>query len=196
VPVEYETAVNALAECINLDEAKHWADKADALAAWAKIYRNDEAGIKSRQLKLHAYRRMGEIAKELRPVKNTGRGSSPGPRSLLREQGLSEDQVIAAAHLSKLPKDEFTKLIDAPKPPSPTLARRASSSFSNSTENWKAFVMSGQSASAFRGFCRNHPARALAQGLSPDEKKKALEYIREISDWIDEFERHLTKAKS
>lgn len=64
VPVEYEAACNALAQCVDLDEAKYWSDKADALAAWAKIYRDDRISAQAKRLKLKAYRRMGELAAE------------------------------------------------------------------------------------------------------------------------------------
>src|SRR5208282_4621524 len=81
VPVEYETAITALTECAHLDEAKYWDNKADALAAWAKIYHSDECARKAKMLKMHAYRRMGQLAGELRPKM---------PVRILQEQGLSE----------------------------------------------------------------------------------------------------------
>lgn len=65
MPVEYEEACKALAACATIDEGKYWSDKADALAAWAKIYKSDEAAIAARRLKLQAFRRMGEIATQM-----------------------------------------------------------------------------------------------------------------------------------
>lgn len=62
MPVEYEAACKALAACESIDEGKYWSDKADALAAWAKIYKSDEAAVAARRLKLMAFRRMGELA--------------------------------------------------------------------------------------------------------------------------------------
>lgn len=67
VPVEYETAINALVACRSIDEAKYWSDKSDALAAWAKIYHSDKAAREAKALKLWAFRRMGQLAAELRP---------------------------------------------------------------------------------------------------------------------------------
>lgn len=135
VPVQYETAMAALAECREIDEAKIWSDKADALAAWAKIYHSDEADRQAKLLKLHAYRRMGELAKELRPsgreivaCPNFGHGkgaksqATPGPRSLLMESGLSSSQADAAVRLSKIPGPQFENLISADKIPSPAYA--------------------------------------------------------------------------
>src|ERR1700690_2101621 len=73
MPVEYETALQALQECITLEDTKYWSDKADALAVWAKIFHSDDAARKAKQLKLKAFRRMGELARELRPGKRGGR---------------------------------------------------------------------------------------------------------------------------
>src|ERR1700722_7297053 len=83
MPVEYVEACKALAACVTIDEAKRWADKAEALAAWAKIYRSDEASVQAARLKLHAYRRMGKLAEEIRPLRHIGgQGYALGPPSL------------------------------------------------------------------------------------------------------------------
>lgn len=106
VPVEYEQAVTALQACLTLDETKYWSDRADALAAWAKIYGNDQAGRKAKMLKLHAYRRMGILAAELCPPGSrkmgvgNGKGSLPGPRALLESHGLSTAAADAARTLA------------------------------------------------------------------------------------------------
>lgn len=65
MPVVYEDACKALVACTTLDEAKYYSDKSDALAAWAKIYKSDEAAMAAKRLKLHAYRRMSELAEEI-----------------------------------------------------------------------------------------------------------------------------------
>src|ERR1700689_1121318 len=84
VPLEYEEAVKALASCLTFDEAKYWSDKASALAAWAKIYHSHEIDRKAKMLRLHAYRRMAELAQDIQ--KQNGKGRI---RTILEEQGLS-----------------------------------------------------------------------------------------------------------
>ena len=131
VPVEYEAACKALQACIDIDEAKYWADKADALAAWAKVYRDDKVGRQAKQLKLLAYRRIGELARELRPQGSAGsgkiidgkklRGRLKGPKSLLREHGMPSGLANAATRLSRLPKSKFDEIVNQPVPPAPTL---------------------------------------------------------------------------
>src|SRR6185437_1386632 len=126
LPVEYEIACKALAACSSIDEAKTWADKSDALAAWAKIYKSDRAALEARRLKLHAYRPMGELARELRPQRRAskGRGTLPGPRSLLLEHGLTTTQAQLVARVSNLPESEFEALVMRPIPPTPNIVFR------------------------------------------------------------------------
>ena len=106
VPVEYETAVKSLQACIDLNDAKYWDDKADALAAWAKIYRSDETLRKAKMLKLHAFRRMGELAGELKPLKNDKGGRQPGAIRALTDVGLSHNSAIAARRLASVRSDQ------------------------------------------------------------------------------------------
>lgn len=191
VPVQYETAVKALGECLVLDDALTWSDKADALAAWAKIYRSDEVSRKAKMLKLHAYRRMGQLAAEINPRKSTagtgGRGSVPGsgPRSLLLSHGLSVAQADAARILSTLPQRRFDTLLK--NPVSPTTARHTL----RDTTVWHEFQAT---AMTLRSRCRNHTPAQVAGVMSVGESASARELVREIVEWLDEFEARLPKV--
>ena len=199
VPVEYETAVNALQACVTIDDAKYWSDKADALAAWAKIYRNDDAGRKARQLRLHAYRRMGQLAGELRPDKrysHNSKGFPPGPISLLTESGLTTTQASAARKLAKFSDEKFVAQLTKDSVPSPMRVLRQEA-IGPITNAWGKF--SGRygraGATQFLSFCRAHSAKELARGLAQDEAIAARHCVGEIQDWLDEFEQHLPKPK-
>lgn len=194
--VEYETAVRALSECLTLDEAKYWDNKADALAAWAKIYHSPEAERKAKQLKLHARDRMGALARELRPAgkPNQGRrGMAPGPMSLLVEHGLSHNEAREATHISKLPREVLRAAVDRTKVPSPsrlyTITRGASSQRS---DGWVAFSAGGIPSA--RSFCRANDAGSVARSLTRDESLRAREMAQEISEWLDAFEQALPKT--
>jgi len=193
MPIVYEEACKALAACRTLDEAKYFSDKSDVLAAWAKIYKSDQAALESRRLKLHAYRRMSELADELRP--NTrpipDRGQQPGPVSLLMTQGFSKSQTGTIRRVGSIPEKEFQKIIGAPHCPSPLMINAVRKTGSDS---WKALRHVSSGIGDFRSFCRRHPAKAFAHDLLPDEAIKARELVREIQDWLDEFEQHLPKG--
>jgi hypothetical protein len=191
MPIEYETAVKALAECITLDEAKYWDNKADALAAWAKIYHSPDAERKAKQLKLHAYRRMGQLAQELRPSKSNGgrNGTAPGPVSLLVESGLSRQNAVAARRLAILPKDALSRELERPRPRSPTTFSHQSAT-TGSPADWVAVRTSLASA---RSCVRRHNPRELAAQLDGKVAATARQVALALIEWLDEFEQHLPK---
>lgn len=204
VPVKYEEALKALKECETLDEAKYWDNKADALAAWAKIYRDDEAGRGAKRLKLHAYRRMYQLAIELRPPKNPSKpmsgsgveirgpggyrivGKTPGAFGLLMDKGLSFTQAQAASRLGRSSPEEFRKSIESENPPSPCTAARK-----NHCSLWARF--SDQSRiSTFYGFSIKNDPAAIAGEIEEDRVSSALEIVRKARDWLDELDQRLT----
>jgi hypothetical protein len=193
IPVEYETACKALAACITLDEAKYWDNKADALAAWAKIYHSPDAERKAKQLKLHAFRRMGELAGELRPRKTLkgtakGKGTLPGPVSLLKESGLNRREATAARRLSCLNRTEFERFVSMPRPPSPLTVERVTG---GGTDAWK--ILSGNAGlKALRSFARGNSAAGMARALTPDEAKVVHDMTIEVIEWLDELDRCLS----
>lgn len=196
VPVEYEAACKALAECVDLDESKCWADKADALAAWAKIYHDDKVAVTSKRLKLKAYRRMGEIAAELRPRKilrgQDGRslGNAPGPVTLLVEKGgLTKGAAENARRLARMPLAKFDEIVNLAIPPGPNLAGK----MSGSSDIWQLLTQSNMGLMKFRSFCRGNQAKALARGLYLNEATAARSAVLEVQEWLDEFEQHLPK---
>lgn len=195
VPIEYERACKDLEACQTIDEAKYFSDKADALATWAKIYKNDKAGLAAKKLKLHAFRRMGILAGELRPnsAKKNSVGQSvkaPGPRSLLLEKGVSFNNASYARQIAMLPEREFSRAMALPRPPTPsglcrTMRREGSSS-------WKLIA---NNLMGFRAFCRRTLAGVTARNLEPSEISDARSIINECVEWLDEFEQHMPKEK-
>lgn len=191
IPVEYDTALKALEACCTLDETKYWSDKADALAAWAKIHQSDEAEIKAKRLKLHAYRRMGILAEQIRPRRTGPGGAKPGPLSALIEAGVPKPQATLARAISKIEKPKFDAAVQSKRPPTPsTIVPRVALT---SSEAWTLLAGAGSSLVGFRTFCRKHKAAELARLLAKDEKQKAVSAAREATEWLDEFLDNLEK---
>jgi hypothetical protein len=120
VPIQYEEARTNLQACMSIDDAIVWENKADALAAWAKMYHEDAAGEDARRLKLVAKDRIGKLAMELRPggmkerVDCKGRrglSRADGPASLLKEHGLSNGHVRQALTIARAPRDKFENAV-------------------------------------------------------------------------------------
>lgn len=196
VPVEYETAIKALSECVTFEDSKYWSDKADALAAWAKIYHSNETLIKAKRLKLHAFRRMGQIANELRPLgvkpnehHNTGAGRLPGPVSLLRDNGLNKTAAAAARRLALMSETKFEKLLVHPLAPA-TVAWQLWSTD-------PAYAEFASKAMAFRAYCRRvSPTQAGVAIKTKDQYiGTAREIITELTEWLDELDQRLKGTK-
>lgn len=203
VLAEYEQAITALQACLTIDEAKYWNDKADALAAWAKIYHSDEATRKSRALKLHAYRRMGILAAELRPAHRRDENNQvmPGPITALKEAGLSQSQASAARAVAKIPQRKFDREVASKHPRAPT-SFRITGTNENLSESWRTLTGRSlnrtttiNSMSGFACFCRNNDAKALARGLDKGEVEAARKIAEEVSEWIDAFAERLPKPR-
>lgn len=192
LPVEYAEAIRNLVACLTIDEAKRWSDKADALAAWAKIYESNQAGIEARRLKLHAYRRMGQLARELRPGggnPKTGLATIKGPVSLLEENGLKTHQANCSTALARMPAQKFAALVNSPRPPATSGALPL---VRNGSEQWK--IVSGtaggrSSLMGFAAFCRQNSPKGLAKGLTDMERQKAKALVEPAMRWLSEFEK-------
>jgi len=71
LPATYEQAKTALASCERIDECKTWANKAEALASYAKMADDDSLRRLSDRIQARAVRRMGELLQQFRPAPRT-----------------------------------------------------------------------------------------------------------------------------
>src|SRR5215813_3222079 len=58
---KYDAAKQAVAACLSIDECKDWKDKAAALAAYARLARDEELENNARRIRARATRRIGEL---------------------------------------------------------------------------------------------------------------------------------------
>lgn len=130
LPQTYESAKNALSECVALDECKSWADKAAALASYAKQANDDELMKMATRIRDRAIRRAGELLQQIEPatgknnqhaqVKTDGAVTFQSRGAAAREAGMSERQQITAIRVANVPKAEFDRQVDSPNPPTVT----------------------------------------------------------------------------
>lgn len=199
VPVEYEEACKQLSACLTLDEAKYWDNKADALAAWAKIYHDGKVLRDARALKLLAHRRLYEIARELRPKRIIKRGKSgelignkPGAPSLLREQGLSVAAVNAARELGNMSEEKFQTLVDSPRPPSPGSARVIARRL-DTPNTWGVTELASIFSNLVKQLRSHKPSEMADLVKGGDFAAQLVEKVRFTIEWLDEFEQRLPK---
>lgn len=130
LPQTYEAARTALAECSAVDECKDWADKAAALASYARQSQDDQLERMAQRIRARAIRRAGELLKQIEP----GHGARDGKREagdhpplrseMARDAGMSPHQAKQAVRVANVPADDFERQVESPKPP--TLSQLAS----------------------------------------------------------------------
>ena len=114
---KYERMRQALAEVVRVDEAKDIADQASALRAYARMRHDHEAELLMVEIKLRAYRRIGELSAELEKS-NGGRGKTlPAAgksfkKDTLAKSGISTSAAQRAEQIAKIPQAAFDSYLD------------------------------------------------------------------------------------
>jgi hypothetical protein len=127
LPRTYEVARAALAECQNIDECKDWADKAAALASYAKQSQDETLMKMATRIKARAARRAGELLAQIEPAHGANQNIQEGDRhnvltrsDTAREAGMSEHQQKQALRIAAIPEQAFDAQVESPKPPTLT----------------------------------------------------------------------------
>jgi hypothetical protein len=128
LPVSYENAKTALTNCASVDECKDWADKAAALASYAKQAEDLELERMAARIRARAMRRAGELLQQFdgrggdTTKKEGARPSAPAPtqREVAEQAGMSPHQTKQAVRIASLPEPEFTEQVESPTPPTLT----------------------------------------------------------------------------
>lgn len=124
LPHTYESAKIALANCVKVDECKDWADKAAALASYAKQANDDELMKQATRIRDRAIRRAGELLKQIEPQQganqNIGVGDHPKVetrKEIASSAGMSPHQAKQAIRVANVPDHDFEKQVESDKPP-------------------------------------------------------------------------------
>jgi hypothetical protein len=128
LPDTYQHAKSALAECSNIDECKDWADKAAALASYAKQSKDTEMRKMCDRIQARAIRRCGELLREFdaRPEngkkkkQSIGEGTLVSQESVAKEAGLSKRQQTTAVRVANVPTLSFERQVESETPPTVT----------------------------------------------------------------------------
>jgi hypothetical protein len=133
LPSTYEGARAALAQCTRIDECQDWADKAEALASYAKQAQDDGLRKMADRIQARAIRRCGELLKQIASgskqnlvqYREDGAVPSVTRTQAADEAGLSERQRKTAIRVSRVPDAEFEDAVESDEPATVTaLAER------------------------------------------------------------------------
>jgi len=124
LPETYTEAKKALSTCDRIDECKDWADKAEALASYAKQSEDEEMFNMAKRIRARAIDRCGALLR-LIPTAQGARNelNIPGdiklsPREQARRAArMSQKQAANALQVNAVPRDIFENLIESADPP-------------------------------------------------------------------------------
>ena len=124
LPQTYQNAQAALAECSQVDECKDWADKAAALASYARQSEDQELERMAQRIRARAIRRAGELLKQIEPQHGANQNISAGDHtkvltrdSAARDAGMSKHQQVQATRVASIPPQDFERQVESDKPP-------------------------------------------------------------------------------
>jgi hypothetical protein len=120
LPATYQAAKSALAECSRIDECKDWADRASALASYAKQAQDSQLEDMARRIKHRAFRRAGELIRQIEPARGGDRrsdqrdGSVPlvSRKQAAFDAGLSERQMKQVQRMANVPEPVFERMLE------------------------------------------------------------------------------------
>ena len=202
LPATYEHAKQALAECTRIDECREWANKAEALASYARMADDDTLRQMADRIQARAVRRCGELLKLIEPAnganQNIKEGALPNVTRELAasEAGLSEHQRKTAIRVANVDDDSFNEQVESENPPTVTqLAAQGTRKLPPRPEGFaKATHLIG-TVERFSKFCAENGAAHVANGVLPHEVQSIREMVAVIDSWMDTFVVNLEHSK-
>lgn len=206
VPIRYETARKALAECDRIDECKDWSDRAAAMRVYAIQAKDDNLRLTALRIQARAQRRLGELMKlipagdkatrfgraDAHPPENAGRADAHPPvqtrSEAARSAGLSDHQRKTALRVASVPDESFERQIESESPPSITaLARQGTVQTVVPDEARQAALEARRALIAFARSCEQLDAGSAALAVAAGESDAFRRLVRTADAWLDAF---------
>jgi hypothetical protein len=195
LPATYEAARTAIAECERIDEVKGWADKAAALASYARQANDDSLRVMAVRIQDRAMRRAGELLK-LIPAANGANQNIRGGTVLkvtrtaaATDAGLSERQHKTAIRVASIPAVVFDAQVESKNPPTVTqLAEQGKvTRLRDPKDSQPAVNATCQAIRVFAQFTANNDAAELAQAVTAEEAQVVREMVTRAGRWLTKF---------
>lgn len=203
LPATYEHAKNALANCASVDECQDWANKAEALASYAKQADDDTLRKMADRIQARAIRRCGELLKQYdaRGEHRKSEGDlTSSQREVAESAGMSLHQQRSAVRVANIPDTTFEEAIEGEAPPTVTalaamgtkkrpdvspavaaiMAKKRPAGFGAATE------LLG-TVETFADFCRTNQPEIVAEAVMDHETAGVRKHVAAIDAWLDRF---------
>lgn len=198
LPEAYEAAKSALANCAALDECQAWADKAEALASYAKQADDDTLRQMADRIQARAVRRAGEILKQFdargRPAGNSQGTPTISQQAAADQAGMSRHQRHQAIRVANVPAEQFERQVESKSPP--TVTRLADQGTKRRVIHVDTPAAPANFARAtqvigevkdFAAFCGRTDPVTASEGVESYEVAKLRQAVATIDAWLDRF---------
>jgi len=200
LPAVYERAKEALAQCSAIDECQSWANKAEALASYAKQAKDDGLRKMADRIQARAIRRCGELLKtfDARDGRNLPKTDgadsfSTSQKQAARDAGLSERQQVTAVRVANIPAEQFETAVESEQPPTVTaLAEQGKKSRpvdlgGIDPEDFRISTDGQDQLRRLAEFTLVASAAAVARGARAHECNTIRRHIDMIERWMDQL---------
>jgi hypothetical protein len=202
LPQSYERAKTALATCNHIDECKDWADKAAALASYAKQSDDPTLHNFATRIQARAVRRCGELLKTFQQNKGGDRKSPnqrAGDHPLISQReaaagaGLSVHQEKQAVRVANVPAKDFTSAIESEHPATVTRLAELGKTSKPAPPGFIPATHAIGTVKEFAAFCQAHAPEYVAGGIYGYEVPKVRAHVAVIEAWLVTFVGHLNE---
>jgi hypothetical protein len=192
LPINYEAAKKALAECVRIDEAKEIHDRAAAIATYARQAMDTTLLDMANRVQLRALRRLGELCEDDYKARDTA-----------RIEGMTKGKIYQATRIARVPKEIFEANIEQSPAPTPSAYAVSLHRFSPTGGNFNPgaaarvpdyghvhFVRMKTALANFKRIAEETD-RQTVRAMKFSEAKQIRESVLELITWLDEYERHI-----
>ena len=202
LPATYEAAKTALSQCSRIDECQNWADKAAAMASYAKMAKDDSLRKMAIRIQARAVRRCGELLHQIKRANGARTDIEPreGDRPRLTrndaatEAGLSDHQRKQALRIANINEDDFEQAIESDNPATVTQlaaqGRQAKPIVDLNgipPEDYARATEARGNLRRLAEFCKQHDPIRIAKAYKPHEVADMRRYVHVIDAWLDQF---------
>jgi hypothetical protein len=202
IPAVYQAAKVAIAECARIDECKDWANKAQALASYAKQADDDSMRKMADRIQARAIRRCGELLRAIERPPQGGRPSKNGTAAGIvsraqaaKDAGMSKRQKDTAQRVASIPEREFNEAVESEDPPTVTaLADKGKKTNIDhlrglDPEDFKKSTEGQGQLERLAEFIRFNGPAALLRGAYPEEIVAIDENAFDCINWLTQLRR-------
>lgn len=193
LPATYEAAKTALASCANIDECQDWANKAEALASYARMADDDTLRKLADRIQARAVRRLGELLKQYDAQGQRTDQLSEGAHTKLSQKdaaeqaGISKHQQVQAVRVANVPQDQFDKAVDSTTPATVTKLAEMGKQTQAPRQIDPSAVAARESVEKFADFCLKNDPLFVVGGVGPSLVPKMRSKVATIDAWLDQF---------